>query len=131
MQRRGNLPTIRVPGRQIALAILVFLTVFSDAAAQTPRATPDGTAPAASPMPANALSIRWDTCQASEFAGARCGTLQVPVDWSQPDGAATELALVVRPADDQEERIGVLLLNNASGGSAIEQLRLALTTGAI
>jgi pimeloyl-ACP methyl ester carboxylesterase len=76
-------------------------------------------------------SIRWETCQAEELTGARCGTLSVPIDWTRPAGAKTRLSLVVKPAENPDRRVGPLLVNNGGGGSAIEQLRLGLQTGAI
>ncbi|TMQ95565.1 alpha/beta hydrolase [Actinomadura soli] len=73
--------------------------------------------------------IEWRACTETEFQGMRCGTMRVPVDWSEPGGARLELALVRRPADDQARRVGTLMLNNGVGRSAIEQLRLAMRTG--
>lgn len=73
--------------------------------------------------------IEWRDCTDAEFAGMRCGTLRVPVDWSKPHGRRLELAMVRRPAGDPARRIGTLVLNNGAGGSAIEQLRLAMRSG--
>ncbi len=64
-------------------------------------------------------------------ANARCATLDVPIDWSDPGSDDVTLSLAVKPAANQQERLGTLFLNNGSGGSAIEQLHLALQTGAI
>jgi pimeloyl-ACP methyl ester carboxylesterase len=102
----------------LALAAAGLALTAPAAGAGTPPGTPGST-------------IRWSSCPAEELAAARCGTLTVPADWSRPRGATITLALVVRPAEKPEERIGPLLLNNGSGGSAIEQLRLGLQTGAI
>ncbi|MCG8417981.1 MAG: alpha/beta hydrolase [Proteobacteria bacterium] len=73
--------------------------------------------------------IEWDECSEAEFQGSQCGTIPVPIDWSEPGGSTIELALVRRPADDSGARIGTLFLNNGGGASSIEQLRLALSLG--
>jgi pimeloyl-ACP methyl ester carboxylesterase len=83
------------------------------------------------PQPAAMPAVQWGECQEEGFETSRCGTVAVPVEWSQPEGETIDLALVVRPADDPSTRIGALLLGNARGGSAIEQLRLALVSGVI
>jgi len=125
-------PETRLRRRSLALAAFVALVVVTGAAVPMARTAPATPAALATPeAPSDAAMIRWTPCQAEEFAGSRCGTLSVPIDWSRPGDATTELSLVVRPADDQEARIGPLLLNNASGGSAIEQLRLGLLTGGV
>lgn len=132
METQTTRPTAGFRRRRIALAAFVAFAVLTGAAVPVARTAPATPATLATPeAPSGAPTIRWNACQAEEFAGARCGTLAVPIDWSRPGSAATELSLVVRPAEQPAEHIGVLLLNNASGGSAIEQLRLGLQTGAI
>ena len=44
-----------------------------------------------------------------------CGTLTLPIDWSNPGGATFELAVSRRPAGDSVRRVGALLVN--PGGS--------------
>ena len=77
------------------------------------------------PGPAE-FTITWEPCADMTLSEAECGELVVPVDWAAPDGEQLTLALARRPATDQDDRIGTLLLNNAAGGASIEQLRLAL-----
>ena len=52
-----------------------------------------------------------------------CGTLQVPVDWADPEGTSIRLSLARLPASDSEDRIGaVLVLSGGPGGSGIDDL---------
>ncbi|MBA8794904.1 pimeloyl-ACP methyl ester carboxylesterase [Friedmanniella endophytica] len=51
----------------------------------------------------------------------RCATAKLPMDYDQPRGATTELALVKLPARKPSKRIGTLFLNpGGPGGSATE-----------
>ncbi|MFD4868114.1 alpha/beta fold hydrolase [Streptomyces sp. NPDC058412] len=76
-----------------------------------------------------ARSIEWHDCADPDFKQMQCGSIPVPVDWSQPDSGSLTLSLVRRPADDGAHHQGALLLNDGAGGSSIEQLRLAMRIG--
>ena len=53
--------------------------------------------------------------------GTECGTLAVPVDWADPAGATLELAVARVPAEDPDERIGILVTNpGGPGASGVE-----------
>ncbi len=89
----------------------------------TPIATegPIPTGPPASPeaSPVYQQSVTWKTCGDLE-----CASIKVPVDWSQPDGDTIDLAMSRRPADDQDARIGSLLINpGGPGGSGIDLVK--------
>lgn len=59
--------------------------------------------------------IEWSACDALE-----CATIQVPLDWSDPNGETIELALNRHPARNADERIGSLLINpGGPGGSGL------------
>ena len=60
-----------------------------------------------------------------------CATLEVPLDYDEPDGETIELALIRLPAGDPSRRIGSLLLNpGGPGASGVEFLpQFALTDG--
>ncbi|MBQ1024011.1 alpha/beta hydrolase [Micromonospora sp. C95] len=63
--------------------------------------------------------VQWTPCE--QDAGALCGTLEVPVDWADPDGPTIELALAKRPATDPAVRRGSLLVNpGGPGGSGVD-----------
>src|SRR5437016_11686912 len=75
-----------------------------------------GVSAAAAPAP----HISWSKCYAS-FGPFECGTVQVPLDYGQPKGAAISLAVVRLPATDPQHRIGSLLLNpGGPGGSGVD-----------
>ena len=72
------------------------------------------TADAARPAPA----IAWKPCDAGADlpAGAQCGSLSVPVDYSQPDAATAKLALIRFPATGA--KIGSLVINPGGPGES-------------
>src|SRR4051795_10734932 len=61
--------------------------------------------------------IAWSKC----FDQFQCGTVQVPLDYDQPNGTTISLAVVKLPASDPAHRIGSLLLNpGGPGGSGVD-----------
>src|SRR3954453_11560144 len=57
--------------------------------------------------------IAWAKCHGGPF---ECGTLQVPLDYDQPNGTTIGLGLTRLPATDSEHRIGSLLVNPGGPG---------------
>src|SRR5918912_4543576 len=53
--------------------------------------------------------IQWAPCPG--LATTQCGTLRVPVDWSQPRGEQLSIAVARHPASDPGHRIGTLFFN--------------------
>lgn len=87
-------------------------TITDDIGRPTASGPPEN--PEASPV--YEQSVSWRTCGDLE-----CATIEVPVDWSEPDGATISLEMSRRPADDQDARIGSLLINpGGPGGSGID-----------
>ena len=127
-QRRDPTPPLAVSplAHRFVFALIAALAMLAPLNAWSVSVSAQNSTPQPAPP-----SIRWNDCQQEGFETSRCGTISVPVHWSQPDGETVDLAVVVRPADDPSTRIGALLLGNARGGSAIEQLRLGLVSGAI
>ena len=73
--------------------------------------------PTPSPVPSK---IAWTDCG----GGFQCGTLQVPLDYTKPDGRKISLALLRKPTTQQTGRIGSLLMNpGGPGESGIDFLR--------
>ena len=71
-----------------------------------------------SPSPHTLAS--WSDCG----GGFQCATLQVPLDYSNPQGRSISLALLRKQATDPSRRIGSLLLNpGGPGGSGNDFLR--------
>lgn len=65
-------------------------------------------------------SLRWRPCG----GGLQCATLTVPRDDADPAGPTVDLALIRRPADDRDARIGSLLVNpGGPGASAVDFVR--------
>nr|WP_184806474.1 alpha/beta hydrolase [Kribbella italica] len=71
-------------------------------------------APAASPL-------QWGKCPAFDpptVTQSECATLEVPLDYSAPDGAKIQLAVSRLSAADPAKRRGVLLTNSGGPGGA-------------
>ena len=90
-------------------------------------AGPDASAPPTSAPDSStgAGSVEWGTCADPTTApGVECGSLTVPLDYTQPDGRTIDLALArVRTAND-DERIGSLVFNpGGPGASGIDFLQ--------
>src|SRR5690606_2868286 len=49
--------------------------------------------------------------------GWECGTLTVPLDYNDPGGRTIEIAVSRLPADDGDDRIGVLMTNPGGPGA--------------
>ena len=97
-------------------AVVLAITVLAAACG-----TGSDRARAADPTPGG--TIAWTECQDE----LRCGTLTVPVDHDAPQRQKVTLALAVRPADPDADRVGVLLTNpGGPGASGIETLRSGL-----
>jgi pimeloyl-ACP methyl ester carboxylesterase len=65
---------------------------------------------------------RFDWWGCSVFSpGAQCASVNLPLDYDQPKGAQTTVAVLRIKATDQEHKIGTLFLNpGGPGGSSIE-----------
>lgn len=85
---------------------------------EAPRADRGSTTTSPSPTtttggPATA-SISWSPCE--EDRSVECGTLTVPLDWSDPGGTTIDLAAARRPATG--DRIGTLFTNPGGPGAS-------------
>lgn len=69
----------------------------------------------------HAEPIDWQPCpERPDDPGVRCATLDLPIDWSRPDGATFPLAIAKRAATGPEPAIGPLLINpGGPGGSGV------------
>ncbi|NGY66260.1 alpha/beta hydrolase [Lentzea sp. NEAU-D13] len=64
--------------------------------------------------------INWQAC-GPEQPGFECASVKVPLDYDNPRGATTSVALARKPATDQARRIGSLFLNpGGPGGSGVD-----------
>ncbi|PWK81170.1 alpha/beta hydrolase family protein [Lentzea atacamensis] len=64
--------------------------------------------------------IDWQAC-GPEHPGFECASVKVPLDYDNPRGATTSVALARKPATDKARRIGSLFLNpGGPGGSGVD-----------
>jgi pimeloyl-ACP methyl ester carboxylesterase len=64
--------------------------------------------------------INWQAC-GPEHPGFDCASVKVPLDYDNPRGATTTVALARKPATDKAHRIGSLFLNpGGPGGSGVD-----------
>jgi pimeloyl-ACP methyl ester carboxylesterase len=99
--------------------LIAALGLATSATACSP--TVGGTPHAASIAPGvdyRAPAVVWGSCSGSGDlpSGAQCGTLPVPVDYSRPDGARAQLALIRFPATGK--KIGSLVINPGGPGES-------------
>jgi pimeloyl-ACP methyl ester carboxylesterase len=72
------------------------------------------------------FKITWSACEKSPQT--QCGTLEVPLDWSQPSGATISLAIARRSAKDPQHRVGTLFFNpGGPGDGAAKYIAMAET----
>ncbi|MFB7915349.1 alpha/beta hydrolase [Streptomyces sp. NPDC056061] len=106
-------------GRRVASAILAL------SASAAVLAAP-GAAVAGEPSGATAAvpPISWGACPAAEppypdpSPKAQCATVEVPLDWSKPQGPKTGIFVARYPATDPTRRIGVLMSNPGGPGAS-------------
>ena len=78
---------------------------------------PPQSAPSTSAASDASGTLDWKACDGS----FQCASLDVPLDYDKPDGEQITLALVRRPADNPDQRVGSLLVNpGGPGGSGID-----------
>src|SRR5690606_11527573 len=64
--------------------------------------------------------------------GFECGTITVPLDYDEPDGATIDVGVTIHRAEDPSARIGALFVNpGGPGGSAIDLAHTLGRAGAI
>jgi len=86
---------------------------------------------AAAAAPANAEARRTDRVPTPQlhwyrcYGFAQCATAQVPLDYDQPRGKQTSIALLRVKATDQAHKIGSLFLNPGGPGASATTLALA------
>ena len=70
--------------------------------------------------------LEWNDCPGS---GLQCASVEVPMDWSRPDGPRIVVTFAMVPASDTKHRIGSLLINpGGPGASAIDSLEYLAST---
>jgi pimeloyl-ACP methyl ester carboxylesterase len=87
----------------------VILAIFASACSTN---SPTSSFP--SPSPITHGSVVWTDCG----SGFQCGTVQVPLDYAHPDTSTIGIAVNRKPATDQANRIGSLLINPGGPGAS-------------
>ena len=113
-------------GATVAALVLSGCSVIDDIRGSGPAPSISVT-PQSPPPGSEALSrfysqrLDWTDCE-----GAQCATLEVPVDYDNPQGDTLELALVKVPARKESKRLGSLVVNpGGPGGSGVDYARAA------
>jgi pimeloyl-ACP methyl ester carboxylesterase len=89
--------------RKPVLAILAAALVAALTPAGASATTPD--------------SVDWGECpEGAAMPGLECATLDLPLDYRDPDGETIEIAISRLPAADPDKRRGVLLTNSGGPG---------------
>jgi len=100
-------------------ATLLACVLAAGVACPTASATPEGAA-----TQSYGQAPVWGACQqwavdTGSLPTAQCGTVSVPVDYANPEGAQAQLAVIRIPASG--DRIGVLMVNpGGPGASAVD-----------
>ncbi|MFF7158541.1 alpha/beta fold hydrolase [Streptomyces sp. NPDC008139] len=100
------------PRRRVLALTLTLVAVAATALAAASAATTDTPKDTAAPL-------KWGPCP-KEAAAPRleCATLQVPLNYSQPDGRQIEIAVSRLASDQPSKRRGVLFTNPGGPGAA-------------
>ncbi|WP_329614013.1 alpha/beta hydrolase [Streptomyces brevispora] len=101
--------------------------------AASPPAAPSSTASGKPELPAVPVSLTsqrldWNRCEAPAGGSApgsawRCATVEVPLDYTKPDGTTIGIALIRKEARDKGRRLGSMLFDfGGPGGSGVSIL---------
>jgi pimeloyl-ACP methyl ester carboxylesterase len=106
--------TLSIVAGVVAATAMVFPSIFE-------QGDSGPTKPDASSTPANldefyAQKPVWSDCDGGN-ADARCGYIQVPLNWSKPEQGSIDIAVAVNPAADPENS-PYLLMNPGGPGSS-------------
>jgi pimeloyl-ACP methyl ester carboxylesterase len=95
----------------VAIAAILLFTSCSRNAPQHARS---------SPSPSPVAKVAWSPCG----GGFECGTVPVPLDYSNPQNGTIDIALIRKPAINQAQRLGSVLTNpGGPGASGVQFLR--------
>lgn len=98
-------------GATVALSSTLLVT--QAATAETEPATPPSSI------------VEWEPCE--DAPDIHCGSIEVPLNWDEPEGEKIELALARRAATDPDERLGTIVMNpGGPGGSGVEDVKTDL-----
>lgn len=118
----------------IAASVLVLSACIPDKTQVSPTETETGTGGATAsaaptgPDTADLPAVYRQDVAWSECGDLECATLQVPLNWDDPDGETVDLEINRSAARDQGARIGSLLINpGGPGGSGLDMTDYLVT----
>jgi pimeloyl-ACP methyl ester carboxylesterase len=107
MDARKSLKRVAVMALASVLAVAVVPTIAAEAGRPEPLAN-------------LVPKIVWESC-GPDFPGAECAVASLPLDYDQPRGETTSIALAKIPASDPNGRLGTVFVNpGGPGGSGVE-----------
>src|SRR5215471_12421997 len=107
----------RAVSAAVMLAALVVTACSSGGSAPASRAAEGGDGTGTQAIVPHASTLHWHSCT-GQLAGMQCGTVQVPVDYANPNGRELTLALSMIPATaPKSQQQGVLLVNPGGPGA--------------
>lgn len=130
--RRGVAVTLAVGLVASVGAAAGLPAMADDRAATTTASTTTASAVGEAPVPAPA---EWGTCPTDVVVGAApyvldCATVQVPLDYAEPEGRQIDLTISRMASTNQEKRRGILLLNpGGPSGSGLTLSALLASRG--
>src|ERR1700752_1290892 len=109
MLKGGIMNSVKIPFRFILSLAILLSVCLSAIPVKSSRAAP--------PVP----RINWSACFREFGFPFECGTVNVPLDYSNPNGAKIAIAVTRLPATDPANKIGSIFFNpGGPGGSGVE-----------
>ncbi len=132
-QRETPVPPARtvIRGTSAGLATGLALSLLATAPAAAEPDDPslvDDTAAIDALAPFHDQEIDWAPCEEAHLSGseAECAWIEVPLDYSAPEGERIEIAILRMSASDPEARRGILLSNPGGPGLSGRDLGIEL-----
>jgi len=100
-------------GPRVTAVAIAAILLLSACTSGTPQQGKARSGPTSSPTPA-AGTVAWTDCG----GGFQCRSVPVPLDYAHPAAGTIDIALNRKPATDQANRIGSLLINPGGPGAS-------------
>ncbi|MEV0894825.1 alpha/beta hydrolase [Promicromonospora sp. NPDC050262] len=105
------------PGKVTRVSVLTIAVALLAATLAPVSASSVPTAPAGAGTATTQATLTWGDCpEAVAAPGLECATIDVPLDYAEPDGRTIEVAVSRLASTNPEQRRGVLLTNTGGPG---------------